>query len=141
MYFQDWRKDSTDQRSLVVWLAQGRLLSQTSGIVVAAQDGVTMTRAYRERVLREDIQATCLHCGAERETLGHVLAACESHEFSLYKECHDRVIYQLAPALVQSLGEGIPECLHRRGGTCGAWWWDCPETVSSSIGSCLRYGK
>ena len=47
--------------------------------MVVAQEGVTMTLAYRERILREDIRATCRHCGAERETLEHILAACESH--------------------------------------------------------------
>ena len=110
--------------------SQARTLGQTNSgsicldcpmnIVVAAQDGVTITRAYRVGVLKEDIPAICRHCGAERETLGHMLAVCESHKFSLYKERHDRVLYQLARALVQSLGESMPECLRRRGGTCGS---------------------
>ena len=61
--------------------------------MMAAQGGVIKTNAFMARVQRASISPKCRLCGSD-ETLGHVLSNCKSYQWTLYKERHDRVLYQ-----------------------------------------------
>ena len=58
------------------------------------------------------------------ETLGHILSACPAHQWNLYKERHDRVLLQLAKAVLSHLGLPIPNDLTGKGGVAkpGVAW-------------------
>ena len=86
--------------------------------MTAAQDGVTAKRSYWQQILGEDIDTKCRMCGENRETLGHILSAYPLYKFTLYKERHDRVLYQLARSVLLGLWEKLPESLSRLGGIC-----------------------
>ena len=45
------------------------------------------------------------------DTLGHILSSCKDHLWSLFKEHHDRVLYQLVCAVAGTLGLTIPKVL------------------------------
>ena len=98
------------------WLTDGFLQPQTEATIIAAQDGVTHTRAYRTRVLKKSGPAVCRMCGTGTETLGHILSSCPTHEFQAYMERHNRVLYLLVRAILSSLGLKIPKELTRPGG-------------------------
>ncbi len=92
VHYREVGKKDTDKKATNKWLTEGRLQAETEAIIVAAQDGVTYTRAYRRRVLKEKISPQCRACGGGEETLGHILSACPAHQWNLYKERHDRVV-------------------------------------------------
>lgn len=50
-------------------------------------------------------------CREEDETIGHIVSACRSHMWSLYKERHDRVVYQLMLALAKRLAVKVPDSM------------------------------
>lgn len=83
------RMAETDKKATFEWLKEGNLQAETEAVIVAAQDGVTHTNAYRSRILREHSNPLCRACGKADETIGHILAGCESHRWSLYKDRHD----------------------------------------------------
>ena len=73
-------------------------------MIVAAQDGVVRTRTYWVRVLKERDCASesCWLSGSAEETLGHILSSCPQHAQSLYKERHDRILYQVVLTLASA---------------------------------------
>ena len=74
---------------------RGRFRGRTEALIVAAQDGVVHTRTYRVRVLKEwDCASESCRLSAQ-ETLGHILSSCPQHAQSLYKERHNRILYQV----------------------------------------------
>ena len=50
------------------------------------------------------------------ETLGHILSSCKTYQWTLYKERHDQVLYQLVKAVTKSLGLMLPNRLRGAGG-------------------------
>ena len=64
------------------------------------QDGVVMTQAYMARVLKMPVSVLCRRCHSMTETIGHILAKCETYFWSLYMERHNRVL----AVVHQSLG-------------------------------------
>ena len=77
--------------------------------MIAAQDGVILTNRYKHTVLGMDVSPTCRVCREEPETIGHVMSSCKPHTWSLYKERHDRVIYQLLKAFAKKLEVVVPD--------------------------------
>ena len=77
--------------------------------MIAAQDGVTMTRAYQKRVLKMSGNPMCRKCHKRLETIGHILSHCESYFWTLYKERHDQVLRVLHVHLCRKLGLRAPE--------------------------------
>ena len=89
----------------------------TEATLTAAQDGVTHTRAYRGRVQNKPGPITCRTCGQGQETLGHILSACPVQAFKAYTVRHNRVLYLLVKAVMQSLSLTPPRELRGPGGT------------------------
>ena len=57
--------------------------------MVAMKDGVTKTKAYRNRILKESVDPTCGLCGGGgSETVGHILTSCANSLFQLILNCH-----------------------------------------------------
>ena len=54
------------------------------------------------------VSPTCRVCREEAETIGHIMSSCKPHMWSLYKERHDRVIYQLMKAFAKKLEVVVP---------------------------------
>ena len=50
-------------------------------------------------------------CQEEDETISHIMSSCKSHLWSLYKERHDRVVYQLTAALAAKLDVRVPDSI------------------------------
>ena len=104
------RGPRVDQLATNAWLRDGLLKGQTEATIMAAQDGVIKTNAYKARIQRVDISPQCRLC--ERpETLGHILSSCKTYQWTLYKDRHDRVLYQLVKAVTKSLGLMLPKRL------------------------------
>lgn len=55
-------------RNTSQWLVDGRLRVEREATIVAAQDGVTHTRAYRARILKENIPMECSVWKKRRDT-------------------------------------------------------------------------
>ena len=87
-----------DRRATHAWLRDGRLQARTEVLLVAAQDGVVHTRAYQHRVLKMPGVSE----GAA-ETIGHIISACPAYGFTLFKDRHDRVLYQVVKAVAKAL--------------------------------------
>ena len=99
--------EGVDTEGTFGWLTDGRFRAETEGLVIAAQDGVILTNRYKHTVLRTSTTSLCRVCREGEETIGHIMSSCGPHKWSLYKERHDRVVYQLMMALAKWL-EVIP---------------------------------
>ena len=107
-YQQASSADGVDTEGTFAWLSDGRLRAETEGLVIAAQDGVILTNRYKHTVLGMGISPTCRVCREGDETIGHIVSSCKPHMWSLYKERHDRVIYQLLKAFARKLEVVVP---------------------------------
>ena len=74
--------------------------------MIAAQDGVILTNRYKHTVLGMDVSPTYRVSREEAEIIGHIMSSCKPHMWSLYKERHDKVIYQLVKAFAKNAGSG-----------------------------------
>ena len=110
-YQQASSADGVDTEGSFAWLSDGRLRAETEGLVIAAQDGVILTNRYKHTVLGMGVSPTCRVCGEEDETIGYIVSSCKPHMWSLYKERHDRVIYQLLKALAKKLEVAVPDSI------------------------------
>ena len=106
---------NVNDRASTRWLTYGFLQPQTEATIVAAEDGVTHTQAYRVRILKKPGPVVCQMCGSGTETLGHILSSCPTHEFHAYTERHNRLLYLLVRAVLLSLGLRVPKDLVRPG--------------------------
>ena len=86
----------------------GWLQAKTEGLVISAQDGVILTNRYKHTVLKKSTTSTCRVCQEEDETISQIMSSYKSHLWSLYKERHDRVVYQLMAALAAKLDVRVP---------------------------------
>ena len=116
MYYNQCEK-SGDTSGCHIWLSDGRFQFKTEALVVAAQDGVILTRAYRARVLKELIPQACRVCKQALETIRHILSACEPLHWT---ERHDKALYRLMLALAAKYQLAVPQGL--RWGPDG---WQC----------------
>ena len=98
-----------DKTATHAWLKRGSFRAETEGLLVAAQDGVIHTAAYRQRILKEKCDQVCRECGKEAETIGHILAACGQYKWSLYKTRHDGLLNVLVGAVAEVLGVRVPK--------------------------------
>ena len=109
VFYKQCHADGWDQKASHGWLLDGRVQGRTEGLIVAAQDGVIHTCAYLARVLKKPVSPLCRGCRASAETLGHLLSKCEPLQWTLYKERHDRVLYQVVLALMRKYSIKPPE--------------------------------
>ena len=79
------------------------------------------------RLLKEPISLACRVCHSSPETIGHILSSCEPLKWTLYKQRHDRILYQLVLSLCWRLSITLPEGL--KWGTAG--WVGVAVVVSS----------
>ena len=103
-YFKTVTNRPADKRLSAIWLTRGALQSKTEAFIVAMQDGVTKLLAYKQRILKEDVNPTCRICGNRDETLGHVLTSCENSLYHLISQRHDAVVRVMATAVIAKLG-------------------------------------
>ncbi len=104
------------------WLSEGKLNAETEMIAIAAQDGVTHTRWYRNKFVKRG-PTECRVCGTDVETIEHILGFCDGYLWGLYKERHDRILYLLVKAVMKSLGLTIPRAMSASGGVAAAGVW------------------
>ena len=104
------------------WLKYGSVKAETEGLIVAAQDGVIHTLAYRHRILGAVGNPMCRECGGTVETLGYILSACEGYKWSLYKARHDGILNVLVGAVARKLKIRGP-----------ANRWDANQNVKSAV--------
>lgn len=104
VFMEGSKQPGRDFKSTHMWLKKGRQRAETEALVVAAQDGVIMTRAYQARVLKKSVNPMCRKCHKRPETIGHILSHCESYNWTLYKERHDQVLGVLHHHLCRNLG-------------------------------------
>ena len=110
-YQQASESDGVDTEGSFAWLTDGRFQAETKGLVIAEQDGILHKNRYKHTVLKMSTTSTCRVCREEEETIGHIVSACRSHMWSLYKERHDRVVYQLMLALAKQLAVKVPDSM------------------------------
>ena len=72
-----------------LWLKEGSVDSQTCDMVMAVQDAAIRVMAWQARFV--ECTDRCRVCGNGRETLGHIIAMCQPHQWTLYKPKHDEV--------------------------------------------------
>ena len=109
-----------------LWLREGRVDSQTCALVMAAQDAAIRTRAWQARFVGGTDRYRV--CGNGRETVGHILAMCQPHQWTLYKPKKDEVArciqYSAARVLdliVQSESFTLPDVVNGKNGKVS---WD-----------------
>ena len=111
VFFKQYLEPNRDTLGSHIWLSDGRLRAETEALIIAAQDGVIHTRSYQVRVLKLDVPQVCRVCHGSPETVGHVLSSCEPLSWTLYKQRHDRVLYQLMLMLCKKHSITVPESL------------------------------
>ena len=102
-----------DKARSLQWLRKGKLSTRTEALIMAAQDGVLQTRAYKQRVQKQKVDPNCRCCGDRAETVGHILSGCETKCWNLYKERHDRIL----AILIRYISDRFDIKQHTRGGT------------------------
>ena len=90
---------TVDKVSSLRWLTDGRIEAKTEALIIAAQDGIVRTNAYRYHVERAAVSDRCRVCKEHEESVGHVLSACPRYRFTLYKERHDAIVYAVVRGL------------------------------------------
>ena len=135
-FARETNKPECDRTATHAWLRNGRFGAETKGLLVAAQDGVIHTAAYRHRILREGCSQICREYGEASETIGHILAACEQDKWNLYKTRHDGLLNVLVSAAAKVLGVHLPKNRWgNKGNKCGKkerHWrcWDHPCSIN-----------
>ena len=75
VFAREVNKPECDKTATHAWLKNGSFKAETEGLIVAAQDGVIHTLAYRHRILGAVGNPMCRECGGTVE-LDHILSAC-----------------------------------------------------------------
>ena len=108
-----------DKKATHKWLMDRKLRSQTEGMLLAAQDRVIQTRVYQVKIMGDPGELFCRACGEREETIGHILSSCPEYYWTLYKEGHDSVLYQLVRLVARKLSICQTGCRSKRDGKRG----------------------
>ena len=76
VFFKQCQEEGWDTSGSHAWLLDGRVQAQTETLIMAAPDGVILTRAYRNRVMGKGVSPVCRVCKGSAETIGHILSSC-----------------------------------------------------------------
>ncbi len=101
-YARQVKAKGYDRRQTWRWLERFPGYSSTEALILAAQDGVLLTKAYCSRILGHGTGLTCRKCKKNTETIGHILSSCPTYQWTLYKERHDKCVHVLAKSLAAS---------------------------------------
>ena len=111
VFYKQCQEEGWDTSGSHAWLLDGRVQAQTEALIMAAQEGVILIRAYRSRVMGRAVLLVCRVCKGSAETIGHLLSSCVPLQWTLYKERHDRVLYQIVRMLAAKYGIVLPDDL------------------------------
>ena len=87
----------------------GRFQSKNEAMIIEIKDGVVHTNSYRHEILKEKISPTCRSCKSAAETIGHMLSMCNGLNWTLHKDRHDRVLYQLLIGFCKRYDPELPD--------------------------------
>lgn len=97
MFYRNINQLELSTRLTFGFLTSPALYSETEGFIVACQDGVYASSAYKHTVMgMTNIDTKCRACRRDTETLMHLLSACPKYAPNLYISRHDaalRVVY------------------------------------------------
>ena len=88
-YGAQMRSENAFTHAKPLSLREERVDSQTCALAMAAQDAAIRTRAWQARYVGGSDR--CRVCGNGRETVGHIIAMCQPHKWTLYKPKRDEV--------------------------------------------------
>ena len=93
----------------------GRFQSETEVLIIVIQDGVVHTNTYGHRILNDSrISILYRSCKNVPETIGHLLSVCKDLNWTLHKERHDRVLYQLLVPFCKRYDLELPDSMKCR---------------------------
>ena len=75
VFFKQCQEEGWDTLGSHAWLLDGRVQVRTEAMIMAVQDGVILTRAFRSRVMGRAIFPACCVCKGASETISHILSA------------------------------------------------------------------
>ena len=110
-FFKQCQAEGWDTLGSHAWLLDGRVQARTEAMIMAAQDGVILTRAFRSRVMGKAVSPVCRVCRRAPETIGHILSCCPPLQWTMDKERHDKVLYQVVRTLAGKFGIVLPSDL------------------------------
>ena len=108
VFFKQCQAEGWDTLGSHAWLLDGRVQARTEAMIMAAQDGVILTRTFRSRVMGKAISPVCRVCKGRPETIGHILSSCAPLQWTMYKERHDKVLFQIVRMLAVKFGIVLP---------------------------------
>ena len=112
VFFKQCQEEGWDTLGSHAWLLDGRVQARTEAMIMAAQDGVILTRAFRSRVMGKAISPACRVWKVASETIGHILSGCALLQWwTLYKERHNKVLYQIVRMLAAKFDIVLPNDL------------------------------
>ncbi|XP_073979863.1 uncharacterized protein [Rhodnius prolixus] len=104
-YYALLTAEGTDSLASCQWLTKGHLFPETEGFVMAMQDQVIATKAYRRWVLGESlVHDKCRMCNSTSESIQHIVSGCSVLEPKEYLHRHNNVAKIIHKALCSKFG-------------------------------------
>jgi hypothetical protein len=89
-YFKELEQPEINIQAFHAWLKKSNIHPETEGFIFAIQDRVINTRNYKKHICGlQSIIDKCRICGAEGETIEHIISSCTVLAQSEYKKRHD----------------------------------------------------
>jgi hypothetical protein len=85
------------------WLKSGDFKGKTESTIVAAQDHVTSTNNFKNKILKEKTESECRLCKQHEETTDHLTSGCPILAKNEYLMRHDKVCTHLHYSLCKTL--------------------------------------
>ena len=73
------------------WLKDSHLKKETEGFLISAQDQSLKTNYYKQKILKQPVDANCRLCKMHAETVDHIVSACPVLAPNEYTWRHDRI--------------------------------------------------
>lgn len=95
-YFNTIQENNLSKQMTFGFLKPAGLKSETEGFIIAAQDGVIETLAYRKKILKQNINdINCRACHTNMETQFHLISNCPVYAKTFYLERHNAALREL----------------------------------------------
>ena len=92
--FEEKTKELKSEESWT-WLRKGMLKRETESLIMAAQEQALNTNSIKRNIYKLDVPDKCRLCGERKETVTHIVSACEVIANKEYKRRHDKVCLNL----------------------------------------------